>query len=339
MLALATMTAKLSDIAAQAGVSEATVSRVLNDRPGVAAAKRQAVLTALDLLGYERPARLRRRSGRSVGLILPELSNPIFPAFAQALGSNLARRGFTPVLGTQSDGGVHEDEYIDMLLEAGAAAIVFVCGRHADTTHDLARYQQLRELGIPLALINGYREGLDAAFFSVDDKSGVALAVRHLASMGHQRIGLATGPVDFVSSRRKVEAFEALADGVGAEARVEYAPFTEDGGSAATRALLAQDCTAIVCGSDVTALGVLTQARRDDLTVPGDLSVVGFDDSLVARHSWPPLTTIRQPVTAMSLALVDALVGEINGIPASRTEYVFSPELIVRESTGPRQAA
>lgn len=335
MLALAPMTVKLSDIALQAGVSEATVSRVLNDRPGVASTKRQAVLTALDLLGYERPARLRRRSGRSVGLILPELSNPIFPAFAQALGSNIARRGFTPILGTQSDGGVHEDEYIDMLLEAGTAAMVFVCGRHADATHDLTRYHQLRELGIPLALVDGFREGLDASFFSVDDAAGIGLAVRHLKSMGHRRIGLATGPAEFVASRRKVEAFRtAMAGTSDTEAPVEFGPFTEDGGSAAARALLAAGCTAIVCASDVIALGVLAQARRSGVSVPGDLSVVGFDDSLLARHSWPPLTTVQHPVTAMSLALVDALVGEINGIPAARTEYVFSPELIVRESTG-----
>ena len=100
------MRARLSDIAQQAEVSEATVSRVLNDRPGVSSETRQAVLTALDVLGYERPARLRKRSAGLVGLVVPELDNPIFPAFAQIIESSLAQQGFTPVLCTQTPGGV-----------------------------------------------------------------------------------------------------------------------------------------------------------------------------------------------------------------------------------------
>src|SRR6478735_144193 len=108
------MRARLSDIARQAGVSEATVSRVLHDRPGVSADTRQAVLTALDVLGYERPERLHKRSAGLVGLIVPELENPIFPAFAQIIEDALARRRFTPVLCTQSPGSLSEDEYVEM---------------------------------------------------------------------------------------------------------------------------------------------------------------------------------------------------------------------------------
>src|SRR5213075_3060631 len=113
--------ARLADIAAQAAVSEATVSRVLNGKPGVAEGTRQAVLTALDVLGYERPAKLKQHSAGLVGLIVPELENPIFPAFAQVIESALARQGYTPVLCTQTPGGVHEDEYTKMLLERGVA--------------------------------------------------------------------------------------------------------------------------------------------------------------------------------------------------------------------------
>src|SRR4029079_19506101 len=108
------MRARLSDIAQQAQVSEATVSRVLNDKPGVAPEKRQAVLTALDVLGYERPARLRKRSAGLVGLVVPELENPIFPAFAQVIESVLAQAGYTPVLCTQTAGGGTGDEYAEM---------------------------------------------------------------------------------------------------------------------------------------------------------------------------------------------------------------------------------
>lgn len=333
------MGATLADIAAHAGVSEATVSRVLNEKPGVADAKRKAVLTALDLLGYERPSRLRPRTGRPVGLILPELLNPVYPAFVQALGPNFARRGFTPLIGSQSEGGLTEDEYIDMFIEAGAAGIVFVSGRHSDTTFPIARYQQLRRLGLPLAFINGYRQDIDAPFFSIDDRSAMAFAVRHLAAMGHTRIGLLPGEDKRVPSQRKTHGFqEAMADALGdaGTALVEHSANTDDGGQSGGRALLEQECTAIICASDMIAVGVLAEARRQGRSVPGNVSVVGFDDSAIARHSWPPLTTIRQPVPAMSIAIADAFVGEMNGVLASRSEYLFQPELVVRESTGPR---
>src|SRR4029453_7578660 len=130
---------RLADIAKHADVSEATVSRVLNGRPGVAQSTRQAVLTALDVLGYDRPSRLRRASAGLVGLIVPELTNPIFPAFAQVIETALVRHGFTPVLCTHTPGGVHEDDYVKMLLDRGVAGIIYVSGQHADTTTDPGR--------------------------------------------------------------------------------------------------------------------------------------------------------------------------------------------------------
>src|SRR3979490_2420172 len=102
------MTRRLADVAKKGGVSEATVSRVLNNKPGVSDATRQAVLSALDVLGYERPTQLRGERARLVGLVLPELQNPIFPAFAEVMGNALAQQGFTPVLCTRTAGGVSE---------------------------------------------------------------------------------------------------------------------------------------------------------------------------------------------------------------------------------------
>src|SRR3954449_10145353 len=141
------MAARLSDIAAQAGVSEATVSRVLNGKPGVASATRESVLAALDVLGYERPVRLRQRSAGLVGLITPELENPIFPAFAQIIGQALTRQGYTPVLATQTPGGSTEDELVELLVERGVAGIIFVSGLHADSTAGTERYARLQGQG------------------------------------------------------------------------------------------------------------------------------------------------------------------------------------------------
>src|SRR3954449_9444844 len=164
------MRTRLADIAGQAGVSEATGSRVLNDKPGVSPETRQAVLTALDVLGYERPERLRKRSAGLVGLVVPELENPIFPAFAQVIESTLAQSGYTPVLCTQSPGGVTEDEYVEMLLDRQVSGIVFVSGLSADTAADHERYRRLLARPLPIVLVNGCSDAFEAPFVSCDDR-------------------------------------------------------------------------------------------------------------------------------------------------------------------------
>jgi len=328
---------RLSDIAAQAGVSEATVSRVLNGKPGVAGATRQAVLTALDVLGYERPERLRRRSAGLVGLIVPELENPIFPAFAQVIETALAAHGYTPVLCTQIPGGVHEDDYTRLLVERGVSGIVFVSGLHADQAVDVSRYRTLRRRRLPVVFVNGFVEDVDAPFISTDDIASMELAVGHLAQLGHRRIGLALGPRRFVPAHRKISGFrDALHRHLGeqdADRWVECTMFTVEGGGTAAELLIDRGATAVVCGSDLMALGAIRAIRARGLHVPGDVSVVGYDDSMLVAFTDPPLTTVRQAVPAMGTAAVRALLDEISGSPGPRAEYVFRPELVVRGST------
>jgi len=333
------MRTRLSDIAQQAGVSEATVSRVLNDKPGVSPETRQAVLTALDVLGYERPARLRKRSAGLVGLVVPELDNPIFPAFAQVIESVLAQQGYTPVLCTQTPGGVTEDEYVEMLLERQVSGIIFVSGLHADTTADPDRYRKLVARPLPIVLVNGYVPDVEAPFISVDERAASELAVSHLAALGHRRIGLISGPERFLPVQRKIAGYRAamarLTDLSDSEvdSLISLTLFGVEGGAAAAGRLLDRDVTAIVCGSDLMALGAIREARSRGLRVPEDVSVVGVDDSPLIAFTDPPLTTVRQPVSAMAVAAVKALIDEINGHGAPHSEYLFRPELIVRGST------
>jgi DNA-binding LacI/PurR family transcriptional regulator len=332
---------RLADLAEQAGVSTATVSRVLNGKDNVSRETRQSVLAALDQLGYERPERLKRRSAGLVGLVVPELVNPVFPALAQVIEEHLADAGYTPVLCTQSAGGTTEDEYVEILLEHGVDGIVFVSGLHADTQASRERYVRLRERRVPMVLIGGYAEGVDAPFVSADDVLAAELAVRHLVSLGHRSIGLAAGPNRFVPTQRKQRGFVSAltqqglaADATEAAAHVVNTLFTLEGGQAAAGELLDSGHTAIVCASDLMALGAIRAVRSRGLTVPGDASVVGYDDSPLIAFTDPPLTTVRQPVAAMGRAAVASLLTEINGERAPRSELLFQPELVVRESTG-----
>jgi LacI family transcriptional regulator, repressor for deo operon, udp, cdd, tsx, nupC, and nupG len=321
------MTRRLAEVAKYVGVSEATVSRVLNGRSGISESTRNAVLTALDVLGYERPVKLRGERARLVGLVLPELQNPIFPAFAEVVAGALAKKGFTPVLCTRTTDGVAESDYVEMLLDQHVSGIVFAGGNYAQADAEHDHYRRLLQRGLPAILVNASIEGLGFPRVSADDRVAVEQAYNHLVSLGHERIGLILGPRDHVPSQRKCLAFQ------GKPELIERTIFSMEGGHAAAGRLIERGVTGLVCASDVLALGAIRGARRAGLAVPGDISVVGYDDSAVMTCTDPPLTTIRQPIEAMGQAVVALLVAEIAGSPVIADELLFDPELVVRGST------
>src|SRR6185295_5024925 len=289
------MTRRLVDVARKVGVSEATVSRVLNDKPGVSESTRQAILTALDVLGYERPTKLRGERARLVGLVLPELQNPIFPAFAEVVSSALAQQGFTPVLCTQtSGGGVTEADYVELLLQQQVSGVVFAGGLYtqADAPHE--HYQLLSARKLPTVFVNAPIDGLGFPTVSCDDASAAEQAVGHLFSLGHTRIGLLLGPSDHIPSRRKLAAAVRAAQRAGhpiARERIVHSLYSLEAAQASAARLLRANVTGIVCASDPIALGAIRAVRRAGLTVPGDVSVIGFDDSALMNCTEPPLTT------------------------------------------------
>ena len=266
------MSRRLAEVARKVGVSEATVSRVLNGKPGVSESTREAVLTALDVLGYERPTKLRGERARLVGLVLPELQNPIFPAFAEVVGGALAQQGFTPVLCTQTAGGVSEADYVELLLGQQVSGIVFAGGHYAqrDATHD--HYERLTGRNLPVVLINASIEELPFPRVSCDDEVAIEQAIGHLASLGHTTIGLVLGPVDHVPSERKLRAAQVIMRRLGlelSEKHVVRSAYSLESGQAAGNRLLREGVTGIVCASDPLALGVIRAARRAGLNVPG----------------------------------------------------------------------
>ncbi|WP_084557523.1 LacI family DNA-binding transcriptional regulator [Hamadaea tsunoensis] len=333
------MTTRLSAVAKFAGVSEATVSRVLNGKSGVSQATRDTVLTALDVFGYTRPEPVRTDRARLIGLVLPDLQNPIFPAFAEALGVSLIQRGLVPVLCTRTADGVSEAHYIQMLLAQQVGGIVFVGSSYVDAGPEQCR--QLAERKLPIVLINAADENPAVARICVDDEVAAEQALIHLTGLGHDQVGLILGPSGHVPSARKLAAFGRFWEARG-ERRwrrwVDHTVFTPEGGRSAAQRLLAAGVTALVCGSDALALGAIRAARKQGLSVPGDVSVIGFDDSTYMAVTDPPLTTVRQPVRAMAAAAMSALQAQLDGRAAPSQEVLFEPELIVRGTTGPAPA-
>jgi LacI family repressor for deo operon, udp, cdd, tsx, nupC, and nupG len=326
------VTRRLSEVAKKAGVSEATVSRVLNGRGGVSESTRTAVLTALDVLGYERPTKLRGERARLVGLVLPELQNPIFPALAEVVTGSLAQRGYTPALCARTIGGVSEADYVEMLLDHQVSGVIFAGGSYAlaDAKHE--HYRRLTDRGLPVVLVNAGVDKLGFPRVSTDDAVAVEQAYGHLRSLGHERIGAVLGPQDHVPSRRKLAAMIKAAGGEEATF-VELSSFSMEGARVAAARLIERGVTGVVCASDVLALGTIRAARRLGLRVPEDVSVVGFDDSAFMTCTDPPLTTVRQPIETMGQAAVDLLVTQIEGAGVTPDELLFEPELVVRGST------
>ncbi|SCF78969.1 DNA-binding transcriptional regulator, LacI/PurR family [Streptomyces sp. MnatMP-M17] len=322
-----------------AGVSETTARRVLNGATDVAPATRDAVLTAMDVCGFERPRELRQERAALVGLVVPDLQNPIFPAFTEALAGLLNKRGLIPVLCTRTADGVSEAHYIDMILKQNVGGIIFVGASYADAGPEQGR--ALRERRIPVVLLNAADENLGVAQVSIDDAASAEQVLNHLAAMGHERIGMILGPVGHVPSARKLAGYERFHGRRGGGSPndrrklVAHGLFSMEGGATALPRLLAEGVTAVVCASDALALGAIRAARRQGLRVPEDLSVVGFDDSLYMVATDPPLTTARQPVQAMAAAAVASLAAQMKGHASAGELMMFDTELIVRSSTAP----
>ena len=333
---LGSMSNRLTEIARHTGLSESTISRVLNGRDGVAEGTRDAVLTAVDVLGYERPNKLKSQMDRVVGVVIPQLDNPIFPAFAAAVGGHLTQRGFTPLVAVTESGGPTEADYVRTLFRRQVAGVVFISGLHAVTGLDHSHYNELLERRLPLVAIDGISPDLDVACVSTDDAVAVTLAARHLTQLGHRRLGLAISDEEHVPGARKRQAFSEYIDQhPEVSGLIDRSLYSLEGGIASATHLISAGVTGMICGSDIMALGAVKAARKMNLAVPEDISVVGFDDSLFMSLVDPPVTTIRQPVEPMARAAVGLLAAQIAGREGRTSELLFEPELIVRSSTGP----
>ena len=330
------MRIRLRDVAERAGVSEATVSRVMNAKPEVAATTRRDVLAVLGEMGYEPPGLRGEPRPGLVGLMLPELDNPIFPAYAQALESRLLARGYVSVLCCAGRIGASEDDYLPTLFDHGVVGLVVVSGRHADLDGDHAIYERLVQRHLPLVFVNGRVDGLDVPSVSSDETAAAAIAIEHLAHLGHRRVGMLTGPTHYLPVVRRLEGYRTAIEQWGLdrdERLVVSSMFTVAGGRVGAQQILDAGATAIVAGSDVMALGAIHAARDAGLDVPGDISVVGYDDTELMAYTDPPLTTVRQMVDEVSAHAVEVLLAEVADQPYASSAFDVRPELVVRGST------
>lgn len=319
-----------NDVARLAGVSTAVVSYVVNGSKRVSPTTETRVREAIAMLGYQpnRAARaLRLGSSETLGMVVPDSTNPFFATLAHAVEQAAAERGLD-LLVANSDGSLAmERRHIDHFATRRVDG-VFVCSALVEP--DL---RALEQADIPVVLLSQYlpTPGIDSV--SVDLKDGSRMAVEHLAEHGHEAIGIVIGTnTDSAVDPREVGWREALGRLGLAAGPVFRQPFSRPGGYEAGRWLLggAERPTAIFVSSDRQAVGLLKAMHEAGVRVPEDLAIVSFDGSEDAEFSWPPLTTVSQPIDEMARAAVAALVDDA----AEKHHRVFTPTLIRRASCG-----
>lgn len=330
-----TMRPRLAEIATRADVSEATVSRVLNARPGVANTTRRRVLDVLSDLGYDDVQRQKTGSG-AIGIVTPELSNPIFPYLAQQIESVLAHHGYMSLVCSSTAETVHEQDFLDFLAKQRASGVVVINGRYALPGVGYRPYQDLVARGIPTVLVNGFAGDPPLPSVAVNVEDAASHAVDHLAALGHERIGLIVGPTRYPTARAFLDGYQGGLErsGIGFDPNlVSETPWTLEGGQAGTAPLLERGVTGIVCSNDLMAVGAVAAAKTWGASVPHDLSVIGFDGSPLVAFTDPPLTTLRQPAASMATAIASLLVGDHRDQLGLRTQR-YRAELVIGRSTG-----
>lgn len=325
-----------SDVALRAGVSTATVSRVLNNPESVRPRVRawvEKVINELDYLPHGAARALASKRSRTIGAVFPTVNNEIFAAAINALEESLFSAGYTLVLSVSKYSLETEVTQVRRLAERGIDGLVLVGNDHAPETYAL-----IDQAKLPFVSLLSYDPNSGRSNIGILNRERGRVAVEHLISLGHSHIGMVCGlTADNDRARGRYQGFmDALADRSLRPFRdaVVEKPYTIEAGREALRELLEGDRLpdGLVCGNDVLALGVLIEAQSIGLNVPRDLSIVGFDDLPLARHFRPALTTIAVPVEAAGRHAGTALVAAIAGSRPVESLCLDAP-LLVRGST------
>ncbi|MFC5501119.1 LacI family DNA-binding transcriptional regulator [Lysinimonas soli] len=329
----------IADVATLAGVHPGTVSRALNlktqDQVNIETAGR--VRAAAKQLGYtpNSIARgLRTSSSMTIGVIIPDLTNPIFPPIVRGIDSYLAPRGYSPVVVNTDGSDATERLLFDSLVQRQVDGFIFATG-HAGPSIAGEAYKR----GIHAVMVNRDSRGVPYPAVVGDDAQGIRESLEHLAALGHRRLVHLAGPSTFSTSQVRAEAFAAGCRELGLDgAIVPTSAYSVDEGQRAMDEVLASSAgrpTAIVAGNDLLALGVYHSLRRHGLRCPDDVSVVGFNDMPFAGDFQPAMTTVRTPHFQLGSESARILLDQIDDSGSTPVRLVLPVELIVRASTGP----
>ncbi len=333
--------ATIRDVARQANVSTATVSRVLADLNVVSDALAKRVHAAARQLKFQpnRVARnLRARTTHTIGVLIPNIQNPFFTGVIRGIEDLLSTNDYTMLLGNSDDNPSRETTYLDLLRAEGVGGLILV-----PTPESRKAYEGVIASGMPVVTIDQCIPDLGCDSVIVSNAEGAKTAILHLIATGHRRIAIITGPEGNYTATERLAGYElAMAEAQlpRSPALVRHAPFRSEGGYTAAQTLLAlpQPPTAIFAASDMIALGTLRAVHERGLRIPHDMAVVSFDDMPWAAALAPPLTAISQPTREMGTAAARLLLDRIRDASGAPRRVQMPTTLVVRASSGPHDA-
>ena len=328
--------ATIKDVAAIAGVSFTTVSHVVNNTRPVSADVRSKVELAIRQLNYVPSAvarSLKARSTATIGLVVPNSTNPYFAEMARGIEDGCARNGYCLFFCNSDDDPAKQRNYLRTLQEKRTDGLIV-----ASAGDDAVLASSLTDTREPLVIVDRNIEGLSADLVQIDHERGAYLATKHLLELGHVRIGCITGPVATAVSAMRVHGFiRAMAErGIEIEpGAIVESDFSGAGGQeAAGRLFDTVRPTAIFACNDMMGIGALRVAAERGIRVPHDCSIIGFDDIELSSYTYPALSTVGQSVRALGEAAAHMLIERISGVVSGPTRRrVITPRLVLREST------
>ena len=327
--------ATIKDVAKEAGVSVATVSRALNGVDRVSPAVRERVVAVAESLSYRPNAvarSLRARNTRTLGLVIPNIRNPFFTQMARVVEDVARERGYSLVFGNTDEDPEKEAEYLDVLLEKQVDGLI-VSPARATAPH----LEEIVRDGVPIVFLDRFVPGIKAPVVRADGRRAVGELVGYLSGLGHERLAIISGPTETVSGRERLDAFLTGAEEWDVPVsldRIKIGDFRRESGFRAMRELLVLEAppTAVFAANNLMALGALQALKRAGARIPEDVSFASFDDVSWFELVEPPITAIAQPVEELGAAAAGMLPALVEG--AEVESVILEAELMVRGSCG-----
>jgi LacI family transcriptional regulator, galactose operon repressor len=325
----------IKDVASHAGVSVATVSRVLNDHPAVREGTRSRVLNAVTELGYRPNAvarSLRTHQTRTLGLVISDVLNPFFTELARAVEDAARERGYSVIIGNADERAELQEHHVRTLLERRIDGLLV---SPTDGGNEVIR--DAAAAGTPMVFVDRWIRGLDVPVVHADGRAAVHDLVAHLYALGHRRLAIIGGPSETTTGDERVAAFRAALDAHGLPLPQEYTgqgDFQTESGRRETAAFLdlPEPPEVVFAADNLMALGSMDELRRRGLRVPDDIALAAFDDIPWFLHTDPPITAIAQPTGELGHRAVEALIGLVEGRGAA--SVTLTARLVTRRSCG-----
>lgn len=331
------MKATIYDIAREAGVSIATVSQVINGKGKISEKRRAEIMEIMERLHYQPSAIAAALTGKqtyTLGLLVPDISNPYFAELARAVEDRSRQLGYSVVICSTDNKDERVERYLNLLQQKRVDGMMI--GTGIDNAEILS---PLLQQSIPVALIARHMPSLSVHTVTIDDILGGRLAAEHLLELGHTRVAVLSEPSKVSSSQERVRGFrEALIKAGYTLEPNQIRESAADLSSAKKEALLLlgeiDHPTGLFCCNDIQAIGALQAAKDLGLRVPEDVSIIGFDNTILASVTSPPLTTVAQPIEDLGHRAVDLLIEELKDERKEPQKIVLKPELVIRDSAG-----